>query len=186
MRAGMMVAIGVTAAMCAAGCKAPTRIATRVTDLPRVDLDLSGGNRGYLLGTPPEPGEMKTTRQMIETDIEIPSFYKPKAGGAPAPLATTPSGSGAVRVGGSPAAAATAGPMDSYVVKRGESLWTIAARPEIYGKAMRWKRIFEANRDILKDPNSVREGMTLRIPRGDAPRSRRGRSEDDGGTTFAK
>jgi hypothetical protein len=57
-----------------AGC----RTGTQITAFPRVDLDLSGGNRGYLVGTPPPEPQLKTTRQMVETTIELPSFYKPK------------------------------------------------------------------------------------------------------------
>ena len=57
------------------------RTATRVSSFPRVDLEMEGtGNRGYLVGPPPPAGELKTTREMIETDVEIPSFYKPKRG----------------------------------------------------------------------------------------------------------
>jgi len=148
--------------------------------VPRVDLELSGGNRGYLVGTPPEPKQLKTTRQMVETDIEIPSFYRPKPSGvtirldefAP-PETEMPSGeaAGSVSVG--------AGAYDTYVVQKGDSLWSIAAKPEIYGKATRWRQIFEANRELLRgSPNRLREGMTLKIPRGD--------SDEDEGITFKK
>ena len=53
----------------------------------------------------------------------------------------------------------------SYVVKSGENLWMIAARWEIYGDGRMWTRIFEANGDVLKDPNMIRPGQTLTIPR---------------------
>ena len=60
-----------------AGCHA----ATRVIEEPRVDLDVSGGNRGYLVGTPPPAAEpAATTRHMVETEIEVPSWYRPKQG----------------------------------------------------------------------------------------------------------
>ncbi|HET7433274.1 MAG TPA: LysM peptidoglycan-binding domain-containing protein [Thermoanaerobaculia bacterium] len=47
-------------------------------------------------------------------------------------------------------------------VKKGETLTHIAQH--YYGKASEYKKIFEANRDHLTDPDKVREGMTLRIP----------------------
>ena len=58
-----------------AGCLlAGCRTATHVVEEPRVDLELAeGSNRGYLVGTPPEtsaPG--KTTRQIVETEVEVP------------------------------------------------------------------------------------------------------------------
>ena len=53
----------------------------------------------------------------------------------------------------------------TYVVQKGDSLWSIAAKREIYGSATKWRRIFEANRDLLKTQDQVRVGMTLKIPR---------------------
>ena len=49
-----------------------------------------------------------------------------------------------------------------HTVKHGETLSHIAQH--YYGKASEYQKIFEANRDQLKDPDKVREGMTLRIP----------------------
>ena len=49
-----------------------------------------------------------------------------------------------------------------YEVKAGDSLSKIAKRE--YGNANEWNRIFEANRDILKDPNKIYPGQKLKIP----------------------
>ena len=49
-----------------------------------------------------------------------------------------------------------------YVVVSGDSLSKIAKRE--YGNASEWKRIFEANKDILKDPNKIYPGQKLKIP----------------------
>jgi nucleoid-associated protein YgaU len=49
-----------------------------------------------------------------------------------------------------------------YVVVAGDSLSKIAKRE--YGNANDWPRIFEANKDILKDPNKIFPGQKLRIP----------------------
>jgi nucleoid-associated protein YgaU len=49
-----------------------------------------------------------------------------------------------------------------YVVVSGDSLSKIAKRE--YGNANDWKRIFEANKDILKDPDKIHPGQKLRIP----------------------
>jgi len=53
----------------------------------------------------------------------------------------------------------------SYTVKDGENLWMIAKRWEIYGDGRMWTEIFEANGDVLSDPNMIRPGQTLTIPR---------------------
>lgn len=49
-----------------------------------------------------------------------------------------------------------------YVVKSGDSLSKIAKNE--YGNANAWKAIFEANRDILKDPDKIQPGQKLKIP----------------------
>ena len=49
-----------------------------------------------------------------------------------------------------------------YEVKSGDSLSKIAKRE--YGNANEWNRIFEANKDILKDPDKIYPGQKLRIP----------------------
>ena len=147
------------------------RTAARVTEVPRVDLELSGGNRGYLVGMPPVPESLKTTRQMIETDVEVPSFYKPKHSRTPVSLdvIAPPQMEDKEIFGSVPAT------YDTYVVQKGDSLWSIAAKPQVYGKATQWRRLFDANRDLLKSPDQVRPGMTLKIPRGD----------DGGATTYS-
>ncbi len=50
----------------------------------------------------------------------------------------------------------------TYVVVSGDSLSKIAKRE--YGDANAWNRIFEANKDILKDPNKIFPGQKLKIP----------------------
>ena len=49
-----------------------------------------------------------------------------------------------------------------YEVVAGDSLSKIAKRE--YGNASEWKRIYEANRDILKDPDKIYPGQKLNIP----------------------
>ena len=149
MRRTVQIIMGLVGALTFAGCHAPTRMAAQVTDVPRVDLGLEGGNRGYLVGTPPQTGELKTTRQMVETTIEIPSLYKPRLGGGrPATEEMEPSAA-------SEEPSAVSGPHDTYVVQKGDSLWSIAAQPKIYGRASQWRRIFDANRDLLKNPGQL-------------------------------
>jgi nucleoid-associated protein YgaU len=49
-----------------------------------------------------------------------------------------------------------------YEVKSGDSLSKIAKQE--YGDANKWPLIFEANTDILKDPNKIFPGQKLKIP----------------------
>lgn len=50
----------------------------------------------------------------------------------------------------------------SYTVQKGDSLSKIAKH--FYGDGNAWKRIFEANRDVLDDPDKIFPGQALRIP----------------------
>ena len=50
----------------------------------------------------------------------------------------------------------------TYTVKAGDSLSKISK--DLYGNAAEYMKIFEANRDVLTDPNKVQPGQTLRIP----------------------
>jgi nucleoid-associated protein YgaU len=54
---------------------------------------------------------------------------------------------------------------ETYEVKSGDSLSKIAKR--VYGNASAWKKIFEANRDVLKDPDKIFPGQKLKIPAAD-------------------
>ncbi len=49
-----------------------------------------------------------------------------------------------------------------HVVVRGDTLSALAKR--YYGSAGQYMRIFEANRDVLSDPNLIKVGQRLRIP----------------------
>lgn len=61
-----------------------------------------------------------------------------------------------------PAAAQAAGQSQFYEVKPGDTLSAIAK--QFYGDANRYSAIFEANRPMLKDPDEIYPGQTLRIP----------------------
>lgn len=58
--------------------------------------------------------------------------------------------------------AAAGGGMQTYTVKSGDTLSKISQ--QFYGSANQYMKIFEANRDQLNDPNTIRPGQTLKIP----------------------
>ena len=73
-----------------------------------------------------------------------------------------------VRSGGSSTAPAapqptsTSGSGRTYVVVKGDTLSGIAKRE--YGHANKWPTIYEANKDVIKDPDLIHPGQQLRIP----------------------
>jgi nucleoid-associated protein YgaU len=50
----------------------------------------------------------------------------------------------------------------TYEVKAGDTLSKIAKQE--YGDANQWRRIYDANKDILKDPDKIYPGQSLKIP----------------------
>jgi nucleoid-associated protein YgaU len=58
-----------------------------------------------------------------------------------------------------PPAAETA---KSYVVAQGDSLMTVSQK--VFGTARHYKKIYEANKDVIQDPNILVVGRTLKIP----------------------
>ena len=53
----------------------------------------------------------------------------------------------------------------AYRVARGDSLWRIAARPDVYDNGFLWPLIFQANRHQLSSPSDLAVGVELSIPR---------------------
>ena len=81
---------------------------------------------------------------------DVPDFSNVQAGSAP-DFSNVQGGS-----------SSTAAASKVYVVVSGDSLSKIAQRE--YGNANQWPRIYEANRDLLKDPDKIYPGQKLRIP----------------------
>ena len=54
---------------------------------------------------------------------------------------------------------------DVYTVQSGDTLWKIAQ--QAYGDGSKYMKIFEANTDVLKDPDHIYPGQELKIPAPD-------------------
>ena len=50
----------------------------------------------------------------------------------------------------------------TYIIKSGDSLSKIAKK--FYGRANDWQKIFEANKDKIKDPDLIYPGQQINIP----------------------
>jgi LysM repeat protein len=61
------------------------------------------------------------------------------------------------------AAPAPAATQQTYTVQVGDTLSRIAGK--VYGDSSKWKPIFEANRNVLPNPQSIRVGQPLVIPK---------------------
>lgn len=61
-----------------------------------------------------------------------------------------------------PPVASPAAAESTYTVQAGDSLWKIAENH--YGNGTKYHAIFEANRDILDDPDLIKPGQVLKLP----------------------
>ena len=52
--------------------------------------------------------------------------------------------------------------IEYYIIQKGDTLSAVAK--QFYGKANDYPKIFEANREVIKDPNLIFPGQKIRIP----------------------
>ncbi len=50
----------------------------------------------------------------------------------------------------------------TYTIEKGDTLSKIAS--EHYGRAGAWREIFEANRDVIEDPDRIFPGQVIKLP----------------------
>lgn len=89
-------------------------------------------------------------------------FDKKSAPPEPRPDFSNVSAGGSSTAPAAPQPTATLGSDRTYVVVKGDSLSKIAKRE--YGDAKKWRTIYEANKDLIKDPDLIYPGQTLKIP----------------------
>jgi len=80
-----------------------------------------------------------------------PDFTNVQTGGSSTAAPPAPTDPGAGR-----------GVSRTYTVVKGDSLSKIAKRE--YGDANKWRAIYEANRDLIKDPDLIYPGQLLNVP----------------------
>lgn len=59
--------------------------------------------------------------------------------------------------------AEAAGETEYYTIESGDTLWGIAAK--FLGNGSKYPEIFEANREVIEDPDKIFVGQKIRIPR---------------------
>ncbi|MBI3615571.1 MAG: LysM peptidoglycan-binding domain-containing protein [Candidatus Omnitrophica bacterium] len=174
----------------AAGC---ARITSQVVEKPRVDQELTG-NRGYLAGSAPAAAPRKSTRQVLQTNVELATLdemtpWRKQKGSAPlaSPAPESAAGVSSVPVWPeeSPAASWESEPREELPVSptrpvpsasslsSSETPTTYTVKSgdtldkiaaKVYGDSNEWRRIYQANKDRLSTPNRIYPGQKLTIP----------------------
>ena len=71
--------------------------------------------------------------------------------------------SSALAESSSSSARAAAGRVSSYSVTRGDNLWNISGKDEVYADPYQWPLIYKTNRDRIKDADLIYPGQVLDI-----------------------
>ncbi|HXC65381.1 MAG TPA: LysM peptidoglycan-binding domain-containing protein [bacterium] len=60
-----------------------------------------------------------------------------------------------------PKAETKVSPRPTYLVRKGDSLWSIAAKSSVLGDPFRWPILFKQNRDQIQDPDIIEVAQNL-------------------------
>lgn len=173
-------------ALAVAGCASSSGggIETRayIADKDRVDQKMEGGNFGYVGGTPKAPDTSKMSKKrkvyVLEftksPDVTPEELRKPVPPAAPVtinvPERTRPMSQRVEPVTQRyddvvPVPKYSDSAVDTpseYVIQKNDTLQKISKN--VYGTYKKWYQIYEANKDIISDPNRIKPGLTIRIP----------------------
>ncbi|UCC95320.1 MAG: LysM peptidoglycan-binding domain-containing protein [Candidatus Omnitrophota bacterium] len=146
-------------------------VRTYTLEKPRTDTDMEG-NRGYLAGQPQEEEKqtrLGRTRKVSVVEVEFGSYH-PKV----------------VEEGAVRKRAREGIPFDeeigtveefevepmgvesekfaykTYTIQKNDSLQKISHK--FYGTTRKWKFLYEQNKDVLKSPDKIYPGVTIKIP----------------------
>jgi nucleoid-associated protein YgaU len=116
----------------------------------------------------PTPGAASATMDSSSPNAAPspdPSMANGATSDAGAALSTVSSGTDSSSVASR--ASSSSGQTEEYAIKEGDTLMRIAF--EILGDPLKWKEIYEANREKLSNPNRISSGVVLKVekPSGD-------------------
>ncbi|MBI5970829.1 MAG: LysM peptidoglycan-binding domain-containing protein [Deltaproteobacteria bacterium] len=74
-------------------------------------------------------------------------------------------------------AVATIATLDTYTVKKGDSLWRIASKKEIYGNPLMWPILYKYNLSNIFNPDIIRINLLLSVPKNPAESEKKGAVE---------
>lgn len=111
------------------------------------------GNRGYITGHAPESEETAETEYSGRTTFRNESAQS----GRPQVVYSEP-----VKSDYESDTLDAAQKSGSYIVKKGDTLQKISNK--MFGTTKKWKKIYEANRPVLKSPDRIRPGQKIVIP----------------------
>lgn len=132
---------------------------------PVIEQLIQGARVRFASTLPAQPSGAIEEITLLRREVESLRARLAATGDAPAKTGAAPAAVSSTKL--RPPQPAPAQPAVSiYVVESGDTLSRIAGK--VYGDSGKWSVIYEANRSMLKGPESVRVGQTLIIPRLDS------------------
>jgi nucleoid-associated protein YgaU len=110
------------------------------------------GNRGYIHGRVAPEKEVYVTESGNEKVSDTRFSAGLGSSRMPQVVYSEPSGDSGISASA-----------EYYVVQKGDTLQKISEK--IFGTTQKWKKIYEANKNILKSPDRIRAGQKLVIPK---------------------
>ena len=163
-------------------------VSTYTLDREREDQEMTG-NAGYLSGTPQSPDRSqsrKTRRTYVlevltkgpeEQEVQIPEVntqIAPDLNSRPVrressqvqpvriPAIESTSVESAALPAGRQAVESAGTGFTEYTVLEDDTLQKISKK--FYDRYSRWQKIYDANQDVITDPNNIKPGIILKIP----------------------
>ena len=139
-------------------------VRTYVVNKDRVDQDIPGQ---------PNNGPVKTRKVIVLEVVEKDKPHPALADEVKAPAVSVPAAKNLENNFALPQSAPAVekvpvtAPVQDYVVEKDDTLQKISKK--VYGSYSKWTRIYDANRDVIKDPNFMKPGLTLKIPALETP-----------------
>jgi LysM repeat protein len=138
---------------------------TYTIEKPRTNLEVNG-NQGYLFGTPkeePKPNKFGETRKFSILEVELGSHPRKAKKGEVKPqeeviveevIEEEPMVEEIPEL--------SEKNYELYTIQKNDTLQKISQK--FYGTTRKWKMLYDENRDVLKAPDRVYPGKTIKIP----------------------
>ncbi len=149
-----------------AGCM---RVKTYEIEKPRVDTQVRG-NQGYIGGSPkeePKENRLGETRTISVLEFDF-GYGKEKPRKSACEEFVVEEEIDVVEpqdiedVSFDVEEAPQAMRYESYIIQKDDTLQKISLK--FYGTTRKWQKIYNANQDVIKDPNRLYPGKTIKIP----------------------
>ena len=133
------------------------------------------GNRGYLMGKPPqdlpeakprmvptleiEMGMRADNNPTLKKKVPVESYSEPVKRSEASALSSRQEASAPVVTSVEPLTASRA--QKEYTVQSGDTLQEISQK--LYGTTKKWHKLYMLNKDIMKSPDKIHPGMTIKV-----------------------